>query len=151
MDCYGELILQDVTGLEFKILMGFVKSLNIFGDKAPTERVELIESQADLDAPFDVSVLDGEYIDRLISCLYMALPFFLLKIICRGRGASSSKFTNFLNKNILPIFDKAPNVTNSLCGYKIVTCQPSDRLGEDFQNSTKISRKIYSDGRSQKF
>jgi hypothetical protein len=27
---------------------------------------------------------------------------------------------------------KAPNATNSLCGYKIVTGQPSDRLGEDF-------------------
>ncbi|KAI3769457.1 hypothetical protein L6452_00559 [Arctium lappa] len=28
--------------------------------------------------------------------------------------------------------NKAPNATNSLCGYKIVTGQPSDRLGEDF-------------------
>ncbi|KAJ6364274.1 hypothetical protein OIU76_029256 [Salix suchowensis] len=26
----------------------------------------------------------------------------------------------------------APNATNSLCGYKIVTGQPSDRLEEDF-------------------
>ncbi|GAB2228442.1 hypothetical protein Droror1_Dr00010281 [Drosera rotundifolia] len=29
---------------------------------------------------------------------------------------------------------KAPNATNSLCGYKIVTGQPSDRLGEDFSD-----------------
>ncbi|XP_021992801.1 apoptosis inhibitor 5-like protein API5 [Helianthus annuus] len=191
--------LQDVTGAEFKMFMDFLKSLNIFGDKAPTERVqeliEIIESQADLDAPFDVS--DGDHIDRLISCLYMALPFFL-------RGASSSKFINYLNKNIIPIFDKlpeerkvdllknlaecspyatpqdsrnilpsvvqllkkymparktgeemnftyvecllytfhhlahkAPNATNSLCGYKIVTGQPSDRLGEDFSEFYK--------------
>ncbi|KAI3748639.1 hypothetical protein L6452_11878 [Arctium lappa] len=28
--------------------------------------------------------------------------------------------------------NKAPNATNNLCGYKIVTGQPSDRLGEDF-------------------
>lgn len=27
---------------------------------------------------------------------------------------------------------QTPNTTNSLCGYKIVTGQPSDRLGEDF-------------------
>ncbi|XP_023736608.1 apoptosis inhibitor 5-like protein API5 isoform X2 [Lactuca sativa] len=191
--------LQDVTGAEFKMFMDFLKSLSIFGDKAPTERVqeliEIIEGQADLDAQFDVS--DGDHIDRLISCLYMALPFFL-------RGASSSKFLNYLNKNIIPVFDKlpeerkvdllknlaesspystpqdsrqilpsvvqllkkymplrktgeemnftyvecllytfhhlahkAPNATNSLCGYKIVTGQPSDRLGEDFSEFYK--------------
>ncbi|XP_024987837.1 apoptosis inhibitor 5-like protein API5 isoform X2 [Cynara cardunculus var. scolymus] len=191
--------LQDVTGAEFKMFMDFLKGLSIFGDKAPTERVqeliEIIEGQADLDAQFDVS--DGDHIDRLISCLYMALPFFL-------RGASSSKFLNYLNKNIIPVFDqlpeerkvdllknlaesspystpqdsrqilpsvvqllkkymplrktgeemnftyvecllftfhhlahKAPNATNSLCGYKIVTGQPSDRLGEDFSEFYK--------------
>ncbi|RVW95762.1 Apoptosis inhibitor 5-like protein API5 [Vitis vinifera] len=32
---------------------------------------------------------------------------------------------------------KAPNATNSLCGYKIVTGQPSDRLGEDFSEYYK--------------
>ncbi|CAI7818529.1 unnamed protein product [Closterium sp. NIES-54] len=29
---------------------------------------------------------------------------------------------------------KTPNATNALCGYKIVTGQPSDRLGEDFKD-----------------
>ncbi|GKC18894.1 apoptosis inhibitor 5-like protein API5 isoform X1, partial [Tanacetum coccineum] len=33
--------------------------------------------------------------------------------------------------------NKAPNATNSLCGYKIVTGQPSDRLGEDFTEFNK--------------
>ncbi|GJV30402.1 apoptosis inhibitor 5-like protein API5 [Tanacetum coccineum] len=142
-------------------------------------------------------VSDGDHVDRLISCLYMALPFFV-------RGASSSKFLNYLNKHILPVFEKlpeekkvdllknlaesspyaapqdsrqilpsvvqllkkymplrktgeemnftyvecllytfhhlankAPNATNSLCGYKIVTGQPSDRLGEDFTEFNK--------------
>ncbi|KAL0398517.1 UNVERIFIED_CONTAM: Apoptosis inhibitor 5-like protein API5 [Sesamum radiatum] len=139
-------------------------------------------------------VTDGDHIDRLISCLYMALPFF-------ERGASNSKFFNYLNKHIFPVFDKlpeerkvdllknlaeflspqdsrqvlpavvlllkktmprrkageemnftyvecllyafhhlahkAPNATNSLCGYKIVTGQPSDRLGEDFSDQYK--------------
>jgi uncharacterized protein YnzC (UPF0291/DUF896 family) len=191
--------LQDVTGAEFKMFMDFLKSLSIFGDKAPRERVqeliEIIEGQADLDAQFNVS--DGDHVDRLISCLYMALPFFV-------RGASNSKFLNYLNKHIFPVFDKlpeerkvdllknlaesspytapqdsrqifpavvqllkkymprrktgeemnftyvecllytfhhiaykAPNATNSLCGYKIVTGQPSDRLGEDFSDLYK--------------
>ncbi|RAL44762.1 unnamed protein product [Cuscuta campestris] len=191
--------LQDVTGAEFKMFMDFLKSLNIFGEKAPKERVqeliEIIEGQADLDAQFNVE--DGDHIDRLISCLYMAIPFF-------ERGASNSKFLNYLNKHIFPVFDKlpedrkldllkniaesspytapqdsrlvlpsvvqllkkymprrksgeemnftyvecllytftnlarkAPNATNSLCGYKIVTGQPSDRLGEDFSDCYK--------------
>lgn len=32
---------------------------------------------------------------------------------------------------------QTPNSTNSLCGYKIVTGQPSDRLGEDFSDNYK--------------
>ncbi|RWR96379.1 apoptosis inhibitor 5-like protein API5 isoform X1 [Cinnamomum micranthum f. kanehirae] len=190
--------LQDVTGAEFKMFMDFLKSLSIFGEKAPQDRVqeliEIIEGQADLDAQFDVS--DVDHIDRLMSCMFMALPFFL-------RGASNSKFLNYLNKHILPVFEKlpeerkvnllrvlaesspyttpqdsrhllpsivqllkkymprrkteemnftyvecllytfhhlshkTPNATNSLCGYKIVTGQPSDRLGEDFSDNYK--------------
>ncbi|OMO65234.1 Apoptosis inhibitory 5 [Corchorus olitorius] len=191
--------LGDVTGAEFRMFMDFLKSLSIFGEKAPPERLKeligIIEGQADLDAQFDVS--DADHIDRLISCLFMALPFFV-------RGASGSKFLNYLNKHIIPVFDKlpeerkldllkalaeispyttpqdsrqilpsvvqllkkymprrrsgeemnftyvecllfafhhlahkAPNATNSLCGYKIVTGQPSDRLGEDFSEHYK--------------
>lgn len=191
--------LHDVTGAEFKMFMDFLKSLSIFGEKAPPERIqeliEIIEGQADLDAQFNVS--DGDHIDRLLSCLYMALPFFM-------RGASNSKFMNYVNKHIIPVFEKlpeerklellknlaesspytspqdsrqilpsvvqllkkympwrktgeetnftyvecllytfhhlahkAPNATNSLCGYKIVTGQPSDRLGEDFSEQYK--------------
>ncbi|THG03745.1 hypothetical protein TEA_005176 [Camellia sinensis var. sinensis] len=48
-------------------------------------------------SPYLVS--DGDHIDRLISCLHMALPFFT-------RGASSNRFLNYLNKNIVPVFDK---------------------------------------------
>lgn len=191
--------LQDVTGEEFKMFIDFLRSLNIFGQSAPPERVqeliEIIEGQADLYAQFNVS--DVDHIDRLISCLEMALPFFM-------RGASNSKFVTYLNKHIIPVFDKlpeerrldllknlaesspyttpqdsrqllpsivqllqkymprrktgeemnftyvecllytfhhlahkTPNATNSLCGYKIVTGQPSDRLGEDFSENYK--------------
>ncbi|KAL0282628.1 UNVERIFIED_CONTAM: Apoptosis inhibitor 5-like protein API5 [Sesamum angustifolium] len=63
------------------------------------ELVEIIEGQADLDAQFNVS--DGDHIDRFISCLQMAIPFFM-------RGASSSKFFNYLAKQIIPVFDKLP-------------------------------------------
>ncbi|XP_009346756.2 apoptosis inhibitor 5-like protein API5 [Pyrus x bretschneideri] len=191
--------LEDVTGAEFRMFMDFLKSLSIFGEKAPAERMKeligIIEGQADLDAQFNVS--DADHIDRLISCLFMALPFVV-------RGASSSKFLNYLDKHILPVSDKlpderrldllkalaevspftapqdsrqilpsvvqllkknmprrktgeefnftyvecllytfhhlahkVPNATNSLCGYKIVTGQPSDRLGEDFSEQYK--------------
>ncbi|KAL6561775.1 Apoptosis inhibitor 5 [Orobanche minor] len=190
--------LQDVTAAEFKLFMDFLKSLSLFGQNAPVERVqelvEIIEGQADLDAQYNVS--DADHIDRFISCLQMALPFFM-------RGASSSKFFNYLTKQIIPVFDKlpeerkrdllknlaecspyakpqdsrqllpsvvqllkkymvrrkieeinftciecllyafhhlahkTPNATNSLCGYKIVTGQPSDRLGEDFSEQYK--------------
>lgn len=191
--------LQDVTGAEFKMFIDFLKSLSIFGDKAPPERIqeltEIIESQADLDAIFNVS--DVDHIDRLISCLYISIPFFM-------RGASNGNFLNYIHKHIIPVFDKfpeerkldllknlaesspytsppdarqvlpsivqllkkymprkrtgeemnftyvecllytfhhlaskAPNATNSLCGYKIITGQPSDRIGEDFSEHFK--------------
>ncbi|RVW95789.1 Apoptosis inhibitor 5-like protein API5 [Vitis vinifera] len=50
--------LEDVTGAEFKMFMDFLRSLTLFGEKAPPERVqeliEIIEGQADLDAQFNV-------------------------------------------------------------------------------------------------
>lgn len=51
--------MQDVTAAEFKMFMDFLRSLSLFKDTAPVERiqelVEIIEGQADLDAEFDVS------------------------------------------------------------------------------------------------
>ncbi|KFK44729.1 hypothetical protein AALP_AA1G295200 [Arabis alpina] len=191
--------LGDVTGEEFNMFMDFLTSLSIFGGKAPQERMQelvgIVEGQADLDAQFDIS--NTNHIDRFISCLKLALPFFT-------RGAQCGKFLSYLNKHIIPAFDKlpeqkkldllravaevspyitaqvarqmlpeivqllkiympakktgkemnftyvecllyvlhhlahkAPNATNSLCGYKIVTGQPSDRLGEDFSELYK--------------
>ncbi|KAF7803364.1 putative pre-mRNA-splicing factor ATP-dependent RNA helicase DEAH9 [Senna tora] len=274
--------LEDVTGAEFRMFMDFLKSLTLFGEKAPPERmielIGIVEGQADLDAQFNSpeddmilnstliidnfalkesykttpktgkpatethrfsgnlsigekkqiqwqpnininsrknktasthrnqknknqtsfrEVSDADHIDRLISCLHIALPIVV-------RGASSSKFLNYINKYITPVFDKlteerkvdllkslaefspyttpqdsrqilpsivqllkkymprkksgeetnftyvecllytfhhlahkVPNATNSLCGYKIVTGQPSDRLGEDFSDNYK--------------
>ncbi|KAK8545546.1 hypothetical protein V6N13_066824 [Hibiscus sabdariffa] len=71
--------LGDVTGAEFRMFMDFLKGLSVFGEKVPPERLKeligIIEGQADLDAQFDV--LDADHIDRLISCLFMAIPFFV--------------------------------------------------------------------------
>lgn len=50
-----------MTGAEFKMFVDFLKSLSLFGEKAPPERVQelvgIIEGQADLDAQFNVSVV----------------------------------------------------------------------------------------------
>ena len=50
-----------MTGAEFKMFIDFLKSLSIFGEKAPPESVqeliEIIEGQADLDAQFNVSLV----------------------------------------------------------------------------------------------
>ena len=48
-----------MTGAEFRMFMDFLKSLGIFGEKAPPERLKeligIIEGQADLDSQFNVS------------------------------------------------------------------------------------------------
>lgn len=53
--------LQDVTGAEFKMFMDFLSNLSIFGETAPSERIqeliEIIEGQADLDAQFSVCII----------------------------------------------------------------------------------------------
>ncbi|XP_028116241.1 apoptosis inhibitor 5-like protein API5 isoform X2 [Camellia sinensis] len=175
------------------------KVLCFIRDKVFPIKAELLKPQEQMERHITdlvKKVSDGDHIDRLISCLHMALPFFT-------RGASSNRFLNYLNKNIVPVFDKlpeerkvdllknlaecspyvtpqdsrqllpsvvqllkkhmvrrkveeinftfiecllyifhhlahkTPNATNSLCGYKIVTGQPSDRLGEDFSEYYK--------------
>ncbi|PKI72740.1 hypothetical protein CRG98_006825 [Punica granatum] len=110
--------LEDVTGAEFRMFMDFLKSLSLFGDKAPPERMKelvgLIEAQADLDAQFTKYMPGRKTGDEMnftyVECLLYAFHH---------------------------LAHKAPNATNSLCGYKIVTGQPSDRLGEDFTEHYK--------------
>lgn len=56
--CFSLQSLEDVTGIEFRMFMDFLKSLSLFGEKAPPERMKeligIIEGQADLDAQFNV-------------------------------------------------------------------------------------------------
>ncbi|XP_055961179.1 apoptosis inhibitor 5-like protein API5 isoform X3 [Mercurialis annua] len=48
-----------------------------------------------------VQVSDSDYINRLVLCLYIALPFFV-------RRVSSSKLLTCLDKLIIPAFDQLP-------------------------------------------
>ncbi|KAE8715183.1 Apoptosis inhibitory protein 5 (API5) isoform 2 [Hibiscus syriacus] len=100
VDILGQLLTTDEIverDAVYKALMSVLRQ----DVKAPPERlmelIGIIEGQADLDAQFDVS--DADHIDRLISCQFIALPLF-------ARGASGSKFLNYLNKHIIPVFDK---------------------------------------------
>ncbi|CAK9137851.1 unnamed protein product, partial [Ilex paraguariensis] len=63
----------------------------------------------------------------------------LLKKHMIRRKLEDIKFTNVecLLYTFHHLAHKTPNATNSLCGYKIVTGQPSDRLGEDFSEYYK--------------
>eukprot|EP00850_Spirogloea_muscicola_P017314 SM000147S01133 [mRNA] locus=s147:256652:261253:- [translate_table: standard] len=198
-------ILQDVTGAEFKMFIDFLKSLDLFSEKAPPEQVQelvqIIEGQADLQSKFELlkdeysrlqkqgedvfpllmlgslneHVTDEDHLERVLSCLQVALPLYalsperqlnLLKLLAESSSATSASDARQLLpavsevlKSYLPtkkskdplkmeyiecllyafhqLAHKAPNVTNSLCGYKIVTGQPSDRLGEDFSDRHK--------------
>ncbi|KAF3586673.1 hypothetical protein F2Q69_00028258, partial [Brassica cretica] len=139
--------LGDVSGEEFNMFMDFLRTLSIFGRKAPQERMQeladIVEGHADLNSKFNVNfschilwgmnisflleyddvrvskvsfrsqlrgitsdvqilfwqVLDSDHIDRFISCLQIALPFFV-------RGAPGTKFLNYMNTHILPAFEK---------------------------------------------
>uniref|UniRef100_A0A803LLS4 Apoptosis inhibitor 5 n=1 Tax=Chenopodium quinoa TaxID=63459 RepID=A0A803LLS4_CHEQI len=147
--------LRDVTGAEFKMFIDFLKSLNLFGDKASPERVqeliEIIESQADLDAQFD---LPEERKLDLLKNLAESSPYttpqdarqilpsivqLLKKYMPRKRTGEEMNFTyvECLLYTFHHLASKAPNASNSLCGYKIVTGQPSDRIGEDFSEYYK--------------
>lgn len=60
---------QDVTGSEFELFMGFLRRLTIFGDSAPRESfqelIEIIQAQADLDSQFNVSMLFHQYKNQI--------------------------------------------------------------------------------------
>lgn len=61
--------IHDVTGLEFKLFMDFLRSLSIFGDTAPRESfqelIEIIQAQADLDSQFEVSMLFQQFRNKI--------------------------------------------------------------------------------------
>jgi hypothetical protein len=78
--CYNAIIqsVQDVTGSEFELFMGFLRSLSIFGDSAPRESfqelIEIIQAQADLDSQFNVSMLSNSIGTKFTVCWYLLSP-----------------------------------------------------------------------------
>eukprot|EP00244_Chara_vulgaris_P010881 TRINITY_DN513_c0_g1_i1.p1 TRINITY_DN513_c0_g1~~TRINITY_DN513_c0_g1_i1.p1 ORF type:complete len:554 (+),score=150.28 TRINITY_DN513_c0_g1_i1:552-2213(+) len=93
--------LEDVTGAEFKMFMDFLMSLNMFGKGAAKENVQelldVVEKQADLASPF--SPADSDSIDKLLDCLQASIPMY-------SKGASNSKFVNYVNKQVIPQLEK---------------------------------------------
>eukprot|EP00898_Chlorokybus_atmophyticus_P006273 jgi/Chlat1/6647/Chrsp49S06144 len=215
-------VLVDVTGQEFKLLMDMLNSLAMFGPKASQEAVQelfqIVADQAELSGP--LTATDTDTLDRLLSCMEMALPLY-------PRGASPARFmkhysdvllaqldalpsepknykqeflrkfaqitpfavasdarpalapTHELAKTYMPskpdpttpdlteqallgcvecllyafhqLAGKLGSATNVLCGYKIVTGQPSDHLGEDLsaQNKDWLERLAATQRRAQ--
>ncbi|PPD81282.1 hypothetical protein GOBAR_DD21787 [Gossypium barbadense] len=84
--------------LNDKLHLLLTKSLSIFGEKAPPERLEellgIIEGQADLDARFDVS--DADDIDRLISCPWLFLFLCYLLIDSGSYGSGRAKVACYI-------------------------------------------------------
>ncbi|XP_039839676.1 apoptosis inhibitor 5-like protein API5 isoform X2 [Panicum virgatum] len=167
---------QDVTGSEFELFMGFLRSLSIFGDSAPRESfqelIEIIQAQADLDSQFNRGASSSKFLNYFVKQIVPAFEEIpeekkldLLKTIAASSPYAAAQDSRQLLPSIVQLLKKympgkkvedinhnyvecllytfhhlahkTPNTTNSLCGYKIVTGQPSDRLGEDFSEHYK--------------
>lgn len=111
--------LQDVTGDEFQMLMNFLRTLSLFGDKAPPERmqelVDIVEAQADLDSKFDIS--DADHAERILACLQMAVPLY-------ATGGSNGRFLGFINRHVLPSMDKLSESKQQDLLRSIAECSP---------------------------
>ncbi|KAJ6688935.1 hypothetical protein OIU85_005363 [Salix viminalis] len=95
-------------------------------DKLPEERkLDLLKALAEI-SPFTLPQDSRQVLPSVVQLLKKYMP--------RRKSGEEMNFTYV--ECLLYVFHhlahKAPNATNSLCGYKIVTGQPSDRLGEDF-------------------
>uniref|UniRef100_A0A6N2K1V2 K+ potassium transporter integral membrane domain-containing protein n=1 Tax=Salix viminalis TaxID=40686 RepID=A0A6N2K1V2_SALVM len=92
----------------------------------PEERkFDLLKALAEI-SPFTLPQDSRQVLPSVVQLLKKYMP--------RRKSGEEMNFTYV--ECLLYVFHhlahKAPNATNSLCGYKIVTGQPSDRLGEDF-------------------
>ncbi|AAF87141.1 T23E23.11 [Arabidopsis thaliana] len=92
-------LVQNVLLNKLKILIICTHSLQKESEADLQRLAQYFETKAGLDT-FDVSISYAHYVDRFISCLLMAVPFF-------ARGAPSSKYFEFMNRHhILHHFDK---------------------------------------------
>ncbi|KAL5555416.1 hypothetical protein UlMin_037652 [Ulmus minor] len=94
--------LEDVTRVEFRMFMDFLKSLSIFGEKAPPERMKeligIIEGQANLDAQLNMSLFS-----RLVHCPSIAPRLSLDYTSILKTSAIVPTFTIFLEKLTLAL------------------------------------------------
>jgi len=90
-------VLEDVNGEEFRIFIDILRNLKIFQGQNSHVLLDLIADQADINSNFQPDKVDN--VERLISCLSMAVPFYKI-------GASDAKFLNYISTKVLPIFDK---------------------------------------------
>jgi len=89
--------LKDVNGEEFKLFIDFLSNLKSFKGEKSKEILELIAEQADLKSNFKPT--DTENIERLVTCLAIAIPFL-------QSGGTGEKFLRYLAEKVVPEFDK---------------------------------------------
>ncbi|XP_010540497.1 PREDICTED: apoptosis inhibitor 5-like protein API5 [Tarenaya hassleriana] len=100
-------------------------------DKLPEERkLDLLKALADI-SPYTTAQEARQILPSIVQLLKKYMP-------ARRTGEEMNfTYVECLLYAFHHLAHKAPNATNSLCGYKIVTGQPSDRLGEDFSEFYK--------------
>ncbi|RZS05873.1 hypothetical protein BHM03_00036432 [Ensete ventricosum] len=134
--------------LAAQLIPRFFKFFPTLASKAMTAQFDLVEED---ELGIRVQAIRGlpllckdtpEYVSKIVDVLGQLLTYDL----CSASQFSlvdgwKSGHLGLLNLLILALSDicvmQTPNSTNSLCGYKIVTGQPSDRLGEDFSENFK--------------
>eukprot|EP00245_Coleochaete_scutata_P000113 TRINITY_DN10117_c0_g1_i1.p1 TRINITY_DN10117_c0_g1~~TRINITY_DN10117_c0_g1_i1.p1 ORF type:complete len:442 (-),score=107.20 TRINITY_DN10117_c0_g1_i1:436-1761(-) len=94
--------MQDASSEELEVFLNFLEKLSIFGNKADAAQVQELLQVVEAQVDFGAKVKEGEEgscLDKLEACLKHSLPLFV-------RGGSNSRFLNFYNNNILPVFEK---------------------------------------------
>ncbi|GAB2228445.1 hypothetical protein Droror1_Dr00010284 [Drosera rotundifolia] len=117
-------------GSNSKFLHYVAKRILPVFDKLPEERkLEILKNFAEI-SPYTTPQDSRQILPSVVQLLKKHMP---------GRKTEKMNFSyvECLLYAFHHLASKAPNATNSLCGYKIVTGQPSDRLGEDFSDQYK--------------
>ncbi|KAL6646882.1 hypothetical protein ACP70R_015576 [Stipagrostis hirtigluma subsp. patula] len=117
-------------GSSSKFLNYFVKQIVPVFDKIPEEKkLDLLKTIA-ASSPYAAAQDSRQLLPSVVQLLKKYMP-----------GKKVEDINHYYVECLLYTFHhlahKTPNTTNSLCGYKIVTGQPSDRLGEDFSDNYK--------------
>uniref|UniRef100_A0ACD5ZJ69 Uncharacterized protein n=2 Tax=Avena sativa TaxID=4498 RepID=A0ACD5ZJ69_AVESA len=113
-----------------KFLNYFTKQIVPVFDKIPEEKKLDLLKMISASSPFAAAQDSRQLLPSVVQLLKKYMP---------------GKKVDDINHNYIEcllyafhhLAHKTPNTTNSLCGYKIVTGQPSDRLGEDFSEHNK--------------